>query len=337
MFKFSESLFRAVKIGSKYSNRACLNFNSGLYNSFQLRRFSNENNIINKWKNAAAFTKNMNVEKSKLSGNEALAVSLSVVSPEISPNLGSIEGKKSVNSKQNLRSFGMKVGIFGMKVVILVVGCFSAAYCYFFHANKKTQFIQYSSGNTYEGQVKNGLPHGKGAMLRRYFKGLYSVFEVGDFLMGEFVRGDQFHFVFSNGKNVIILHYVGEFENEKACGYGVLSITFGNHIKNIFAGEFVRGAFTHGIAVLPVYTKLGEKIKGYIQLDPKVGIEFGKFGIIRIHSTRNVNNTRKYITEKTFVFSKFFSVSDIVVDFFVAICSSFKNLVWWNFIVYLLK
>ena len=80
----------------------------------------------------------------------------------------------------------------------------------------------WATGMRYDGEFKNGLPHGKGAITHPN----------GDRYEGEFKNGDKHGngtYAYSNGSS-----YVGEFKNGKYNGKGTTTLADGT----IFIGEF---------------------------------------------------------------------------------------------------
>ena len=103
--------------------------------------------------------------------------------------------------------------------------------------------IEFENGDVYEGEIKDGKPHGKGTMQ---FNNEWGTIYVGDWVNG--VRTGQGTSIKKNGNR-----YVGEFLNDELHGKGFL-IDEGT----VFEGEFVNGyapkiptRFDTGHSILP--------------------------------------------------------------------------------------
>ena len=89
--------------------------------------------------------------------------------------------------------------------------------------------IQLPDGSTYQGEVKEGLPNGKGTQIypdhRKY---------IGEFLNGQ--RDGHGTFAWSNGEQ-----HIGAYKNGEATGYGIHTWKSGERCSGIFTNGSING------------------------------------------------------------------------------------------------
>jgi len=122
----------------------------------------------------------------------------------------------------------------------------------------------WANGMRYDGEFKNGLPHGKGATTHPN----------GDRYVGEFKSGDKHGngtFAYSNGSS-----YVGEFKDGKRHGKGTFTWASGSFAGDKYVGEYKDNKRTGK----GTYTRANGTVKSGIWAD-------GKYLYKSVESTRS--------------------------------------------------